>query len=572
MGNNFLETKTITLGELLGNGKTYMVPPYQRDYSWNEDKWEDLFFDINDLENSKHPHYMGAIVLQTSNNKQYSIIDGQQRITTLSIFIIAIISILKDMVTNNIDKEANEERVEILSRTYLGDKNPASLHRVSKLELNAVNNPFFTKYVVQILKPARAVLIKEDSANKQLLKAYEYFYKRLKEKLKGLEGEKVTKYLSETIADKIKFIQIAVEDELNAYTLFETLNARGVELTSSDLLKNYLFSLVGDGTTKTGDYKVLLEEWNYINSQIGTKDFPNFLRYYINSQKPLVRHNGLYKEIKKSVNNHEDVFTLIDNLKELAPVYMAFKNPSDDLWGEYGNYKELKLRLNELKLFKVSQQIPLLLSVYKEFEDKEFIKVLKICSIISFRYSAIGRLNPNEMERIYNKCSIKVSSKEIITAKEVFDNLKNIYVDDEAFENSFSSASIDTGRNRKLVKYILINIENQLDNKEYDFDESGSTIEHILPTNPENDSLWYENFSIEEMEKLTSRLGNYILLENNINKKIGNDTFGNKIIKYKDSSYKIANDFKFEEWNPEKLKQHQKDFAKLAKSIWKISY
>ena len=572
MANNFLETKTITLGELLGNGKTYMVPPYQRDYSWNEDKWEDLFFDINDLENSKHPHYMGAIVLQTSNNKQYSIIDGQQRITTLSIFIIAIISILKDMVTNNIDKEANEERVEILSRTYLGDKNPASLHRVSKLELNAVNNPFFTKYVVQILKPARAVLIKEDSANKQLLKAYEYFYKRLKEKLKGLEGEKVTKYLSETIADKIKFIQIAVEDELNAYTLFETLNARGVELTSSDLLKNYLFSLVGDGTTKTGDYKVLLEEWNYINSQIGTKDFPNFLRYYINSQKPLVRHNGLYKEIKKSVNNHEDVFTLIDNLKELAPVYMAFKNPSDDLWGEYGNYKELKLRLNELKLFKVSQQIPLLLSVYKEFEDKEFIKVLKICSIISFRYSAIGRLNPNEMERIYNKCSIKVSSKEIITAKEVFDNLKNIYVDDEAFENSFSSASIDTGRNRKLVKYILINIENQLDNKEYDFDESGSTIEHILPTNPEDDSLWYENFSIEEMEKLTSRLGNYILLENNINKKIGNDTFGNKIIKYKDSSYKIANDFKFEEWNPEKLKQHQKDFAKLAKSIWKISY
>jgi len=572
MENNFLETKTITLGELLGNGKTYMVPPYQRDYSWNEDKWEDLFFDINDLENSKHPHYMGAIVLQTSNNKQYSIIDGQQRITTLSIFIIAIISILKDMVTNNIDKEANEERVEILSRTYLGDKNPASLHRVSKLELNAVNNPFFTKYVVQILKPARAVLIKEDSANKQLLKAYEYFYKRLKEKLKGLEGEKVTKYLSETIADKIKFIQIAVEDELNAYTLFETLNARGVELTSSDLLKNYLFSLVGDGTTKTGDYKVLLEEWNYINSQIGTKDFPNFLRYYINSQKPLVRHNGLYKEIKKSVNNHEDVFTLIDNLKELAPVYMAFKNPSDDLWGEYGNYKELKLRLNELKLFKVSQQIPLLLSVYKEFEDKEFIKVLKICSIISFRYSAIGRLNPNEMERIYNKCSIKVSSKEIITAKEVFDNLKNIYVDDEAFENSFSSASIDTGRNRKLVKYILINIENQLDNKEYDFDESGSTIEHILPTNPEDDSLWYENFSIEEMEKLTSRLGNYILLENNINKKIGNDTFGNKIIKYKDSSYKIANDFKFEEWNPEKLKQHQKDFAKLAKSIWKISY
>jgi len=570
MANNFLETKPITLGELLGNGKVYKVPPYQRDYSWDEEKWEDLFFDINELEDSKYPHYMGAIVLQTSDNKQFSIIDGQQRITTLSMFIIAIISMIKDMVEDGIDKENNAKRVEILSRTYLGDIEPSQLYRVSKLELNITNNSFYTKYIVQFNTPPKAVLIKEDESNKKLYKAYNYFYKRLKEKLKNLNGQELAQYLTTTISDKIKFIQIAVEDELNAYTLFETLNARGVELTSTDLLKNYLFSKIGDQTTNSGDYKVILEDWRYITNQIGTKEFPNFLRYYINSKQPLVRHNALYKELKKDIKDYKDVFSLIEELKELSLIYLALKNPTDELWQEYGNYKELKVRLSELKLFGSTQHLPLMLSIYKNFDENEFIKVLKICSIITFRYLTIGKLNPNELERAYNRCAIKVSNKEITKAKEVFENLKSIYIEDENFEYSFSNISIDTGRNRKLVKYILISIENKISNKDFDFDENSATIEHILPVNIDENSNWYDFFSIEEKEKLTNRLGNYILLETKLNKDIGNKNFEEKKEVYKLSSYKLANEFDYEEWNPEKLKHHQKYYAKIAKSIWKL--
>ncbi|MBN2823772.1 MAG: DUF262 domain-containing protein, partial [Campylobacterales bacterium] len=158
MANNFLETKTITLGELLGNGKTYRVPPYQRDYSWDEEKWDDLFLDISDLEKSKYPHYMGAIVLQTANNKQYSIIDGQQRITTLSIFIVAVIKLLKDLIEIGKDKDENQQRVDYFSRIFLGDIEPKQLYRVSKLELNSVNDHFFSAYVVQFKTPAKAIL------------------------------------------------------------------------------------------------------------------------------------------------------------------------------------------------------------------------------------------------------------------------------------------------------------------------------------------------------------------------------------------------------------------------------
>jgi len=569
MANNFLETKTITLAELLGNGKRYIVPPYQRDYSWDEDKWEDLFFDLNELEKSKHPHYMGAIVLQSSDNKQYSIIDGQQRITTLSIFIIAIIQILKDMASSGIETVQNEERIDIFSRQYLGDKNPASLMRTSKLELNSVNNHFFSRYIVQCEKPAKPVLIKEDNSNKMLYSAFEYFYKKLKEKLNGKSGEEIAVYLTDIVADRVKFIMIAVEDELNAYTLFETLNARGVELTATDLLKNYLFSLVGGSG---GDLKILQSEWSLINNTVGTKEFPNFLRYYINSKNQLVRQNALYKEVKKSVLNHKDVFELVNNLKELAPIYIALRNPADEIWSSYSESKELKYRLSELKLFDVKQQIPLLLSAYKKLEESEFVKVLKICSIISFRYSAIGRLNPNEMERTYNKCAIKIANGEITKAKNVFDELKKIYVDDDEFEKSFSTTSIDTGRHKNLVRYILINFENKLSGSAHDYETNSATIEHILPENPSESDDWQSKFSLEEIEKLRFWLGNYTLLESSINSKIGTKSFDEKLIEYKKSSYKLSSMLMYNDWNPSNLKKRQDELAKSAKAIWRVDF
>ncbi|MBD3808448.1 MAG: DUF262 domain-containing protein, partial [Epsilonproteobacteria bacterium] len=382
-------------------------------------------------------------------------------------------------------------------------------------------------------------------------------------------GEEIASYLSDFVADKIKFIQISVEDELNAYTLFETLNARGVELTSTDLLKNYLFSLVGDGTTRGGGYKVLLSDWNIVSNVVGTKDFPNFLRYFINSKQTLVRHNSLYKEIKKTITKYEEVFAMMEELKELSKVYVAFKNPSDELWASYGKFKELKTYFDELKLFGVSQHIPLLLSAYKNFDDNEFVKVVRICSVISFRYSTIGKLNPNEMERVYNKCAIKIANSEITNSKEVFENLKSIYVDDESFENSFSSVAIDIGK-RKLIKYILVNIENQKANGDYGYEDSDSTIEHILPQNIDTQSRWGENFSDDEIESFTSRLGNYLLLEVDKNKDIGNKYFDEKIEVYKTSKYLMTNSFNYSEWNSDKIKQHQKEFAKIAKSVWKV--
>jgi uncharacterized protein with ParB-like and HNH nuclease domain len=275
MSKNFLDTNTITLGELLGNGKQYYVPSFQRDYSWNEEQWEDLYDDIKSLQEHEYPHYMGTIVLQSSENKNFKIVDGQQRITTLSIFIIALIKLIQDLVDKNEDVEENKERFDILSRTYLGDKNPASLMRTSKLKLNENNNQFFTRYIVQMqdLRTTRGL----NSSDKLLYNALKYFHSNLKNDLKDKNGYDIASYLTDNIADKLKFIQIKVEDELNAYTLFETLNARGIELTSTDLLKNYIFSQINTPT----DLELIQKDWNKISNTVGINEFPTYLRYYI---------------------------------------------------------------------------------------------------------------------------------------------------------------------------------------------------------------------------------------------------------------------------------------------------
>ncbi len=100
------DTSSITFRQLMGNGLRYEVPKFQRDYSWEEEQWDDLWFDIDALiKNEEYEHYMGYLVLQSSDNKNFIIIDGQQRITTLSILVLAVLKCLTELAEKDIEKE-----------------------------------------------------------------------------------------------------------------------------------------------------------------------------------------------------------------------------------------------------------------------------------------------------------------------------------------------------------------------------------------------------------------------------------------------------------------------------------
>lgn len=567
--SNLLDTKTISFNEIIRNGKIYKVPQFQRDYSWNEDNWEDLWNDIINSADSNDSHYMGSIVLQNDGKDNvYWIIDGQQRFTTLTILALAVIKKIMDLADEGIEKENNNERVDLLIKDYIGQKDSVSLKYSSKLFLNENNDGFFQTRLINFRNPVNK--LKLNDSEKLLWEGYEFFLKKLESRFSTNEnGEGYANFLNSVIGKSLLFIQITVENEVNAYTVFETLNSRGVELTSTDLLKNYLFSLVAKSES---DLKIVKEQWKKIIEIIGLKEFPIFLRHYLNGRRRLISKEYLFKAIKQLLSNDTDVFNLLDDLEKAAYFYVALSNPNDDFWE---NDKEVVNAISALKLFRVTQNKPLLLIAFEKFGiDKNFKKLLKAIVTISFRYNVIGKLQANEMDKVYNKASINLSSKTKFDINSVLNDLKDIYIDDDTFKNLYLAKTLNTNNstNKKLVRYILYNLEAQWHNgSSYDFSNDSGTIEHILPENLNEN--WTENFSEDDHARNLYKLGNMTILEAEKNNKQASDkSFKDKLPVLKTSKYAITNTIDFQEWNVNSIKQHQSKQANVACGRWKIQF
>ncbi|HBD9158638.1 TPA: DUF262 domain-containing protein, partial [Campylobacter jejuni] len=365
MSNSFLNTETLTLNDLFGKDRTYSVPKYQRNYSWSEDQWEDLWCDIEDLEKSNYPHFMGSIVLQeTKDAKNIDIIDGQQRLTTLSIFMSAIIFYIDNLVKKDKDKTDNEKRKEIFNKKYLGYESSTTLKIVPKLTLNNTNNNFFTHYIINQNIPDKPTLADEDNSNYLLYKAFNFFQKKIKEKFQEEDGKIIAEYV-EMIGEQLKFIVIIVQNELDAYVLFQTLNARGVELTAADLLKNYFLNLLKNEPEILNQANLM---WENINNKISTEKIPDFLRSVINSQIDLVTKNRLFKEVKKNIKTSEEAFNFISKLHKLSSLYLALQNSNHSSWNDF-TAQDAKYYIDILELLRFKSSLPLLLIAKEKIVD-----------------------------------------------------------------------------------------------------------------------------------------------------------------------------------------------------------
>jgi uncharacterized protein with ParB-like and HNH nuclease domain len=561
---NLLDTRTTSFGDLIGNGKIYKVPLFQRDYSWDEENWEDLWQDILLLyANPNSSHYMGAIVLQSSNtsDKEFTVIDGQQRLATLSMIAIALIHKIQKLVEGEQEKEANQERQEILRRTYLGDRDPRSLRYSSKLLLNENNNDFYQSNLINLRKPLNIRSL--SNSNQLLWQAFQYFSSQL-DKLQDIvqSGKKLAEFLTDVVAQRLLFIQINVEDELNAYTVFETLNARGIELSSTDLLKNYLFSLFQG----PDDRQEAQRQWRRIVNTVQMEKFPEFLRYYLSLQQTRVRRERLFKVVRESVKDGQQAFELLDQLENYGSLFIALGNSNDEFWRDASDNRPY---IRELELFRVKQAYPTLFAAYERFSPENFTRLLKLVCMLSFRHTIVSGLNPNQLETLYNKVAISIVNREITNPKQVFDHLRPIYVSDEKFLQDFSLLSISTkGQKKKLVRYILCKLETDASNIEVN--EDSFSIEHILPESPSDE--WMQCFNDAQRDEMIYRIGNLTPLEPHLNRQIGNERYAVKRTVYQQSVYTSTKDVLAEEWNSNTIATRQRYMAQRATHIWRSDF
>lgn len=553
------DTSTLTFRKILGNGLTYVIPKFQRDYSWESEHWDDLWQDLQDLyEDRERAHYMGYLVLQTSDQREHKIIDGQQRITTMSLLIIAVLKHLKDLEINGFDSENNKIRREQLQGSYIGYLDPVTLVPRNKLKLNRNNDNFYRAYIV----PLAQIPQRNTNSSEKLMRAcFDWFFKKLANQYKT--GQEFVSFI-DNVVDKLFFTVITVGDELNAYKVFETLNARGVQLSSSDLLKNYLFSTVDADPTGAHleEFNQLELFWDEIIGKLGSEKLPEFLRYYWNSSNKTVRKNDLFKTIKKSVTTKKQVFDLLRDLALKADVYKALLNPNDDLWN---GKNEISKNLEELRIFGAKQPISLLISAYTHLPESKFLQILKICSVIYMRYNVIGGLNPNDQEGVFNKIAIKIAANGTFNKLDFLE----IYPSDEEFEAQFANKELtNNARNRKVIKYILTKIEAQQSGIENDFLSEKNSIEHILLENPDEDWQVLD----EVVNRCRYRLGNMTLLERTKNINLQNSNFSEKRNVFVSSSFIVTQRLaqEYHTWGEDEINKNQKWMARQAKTIWKV--
>lgn len=560
-------TRNDTYRKLMGNGLTYRIPRFQRDYSWAEEEWEELWQDLlgTMLPGGEPAHYLGNLVLQSRDEKSFDVIDGQQRLTTLSLMVLAALKQLHRLADLGTDADNNRRRAEQIRQSYIGYLDPVTLIPRSKLTLNRNNDDYYQAHLVPLGPlPQRGFKASEHA----LRKAFEWFDKRLGDWLARQSGDpgQTVAHFVETMSDKFFFTVITVTDELNAYKVFETLNARGVRLSATDLLKNFLFSVLQKDGGSEQDFKALEDRWEKMVGRLSSESFPDFLRAHWNSRFSLIRQTELFKTIRGRISGRAGVFELIRDMEADVDVYLGLVQPEASDWAP-----SLKQHARQLRLFGVRQPFPVLMAAHRHLSETDFASVLRASAIISFRYNVIGGLGTSEQESVYAGTATKLARGELKDGPSVLSALATIYPGDPEFKAAFAAKALRTvqSRNRKIVRYILCELERQATGTDLDFESDTFNLEHVLPENP---GEGWEEFSENEIEALVYRLGNLTLLARNANQDLGNQPFPAKRAVYFGSRIGLTRKLAEEngEWTPARLAARQTWMATQATAIWRI--
>lgn len=554
----YLDANNQLFAGIMSNGKKYTIPRFQRDYTWESSHWEELWHDIEEMRTNRVQHFMGYLVFQAQNGKTFAIIDGQQRLTTLSILITTALKQLKELVDNKIEAKENRARIASYQKTYIDVFDPVALTTEAKLVLNRHNKAHFRAITKSFdLTKQRNIA----TTNRKLDQSFRFFAQKLQP---YKSGAAIASFISD-LADGLLFTTITVQNDLNAYTVFETLNARGVHLSTPDLLKNYLLStMANDGAFLEQDFLDFEDQWAGILAQLGETEFTSFLRSYRGIKNKLINKKDLFRALKKDVNSSIAVLPYLKDLQKFSAVFAALQNHNDSFWKEdEGQYGEVCAPLETLNLFNIKTPLTILMAGYDKLSPKDFITLLKRIVVITIRYNIICNKPVKEQEEIYNKMANNLTNTDI-ALYDLTNMLRPIYPDGE-FLAAFTAKTIPNRHSNKRILFLLTKIEQQLGGNEPILT---TTLEHIFPFSP--DDKWQKYFGRAADNNAMHRLGNMALLAAKQN--MGQESFVEKREVLQNSPCKINQHIaEYNEWNMDSLNEHQKWLAKQAKTVWKIS-
>ena len=539
--------------------KGLIVPKYQRDYAWEEKHVNDLLLDIsNALQNEEKEYFIGSIVVKNNENDRSEVVDGQQRLATITILINCIKSIF--------EKEGNDRKAFQISNDFLMTHELRTDEDVPRLILNDNDHDYFFEHVLNN-KPNLSTKKEIRLSHQKLQQAKNLIEIKLSQILAANnQNTDILIDWIEYIESHVKVIWVEVPDYANAFTIFETLNDRGLDLAISDLLKNYLFH------KSASSIKQAQQNWLTMVSVLESADNNStvvpYIKYLWASYYGNVREKELYTKIKDTVKTKIKALEFSNQLSDNSNLYTALLYSDHSYWSEFSTTTRRNIRIiNELGMVQIR---PLLLSMLPKFNRKENEKSLQSLVSLIVRLIVSGTLSSGIFERQFSITAMKIRNDEIRNQNELLESLKTLTPSDERFKEAFQTFTIS---NSSIAKFLLSTIENYRRNdKGSDLipnnDETVVNLEHVLPKSL-NDN--WPDFNDEEHKLFFKRLGNMTILNSRKNSRIGNKSFNEKISVFSDSEFIITKEISSNSvWNKESINDRQNQFALDAVKCWRM--
>lgn len=544
-----------TMGELLM--QTYYIPEYQRGYMWGENELRDFFEDIMSISlmSDRKEHFFGQMVVHNDNGIKY-IVDGQQRMITSVCFIKAI-----KILFDELNEKVEDEELKILTHDTSEDIKVAYIGRINALKndahllLQKADRNFFLQNI-QMDNVKKDIESGKSISRKNMIFAFEYFYQNIRTEIWKKEEEKAVfnclNILLEDFLKKTSVLYLESNDEAQACTIFETLNARGKNLSPADLIKNYFFR---------SNVSEVNEKWNIITSNVETSFLTQFINYYFRTKYRYIQQKELFRAITQRVKGKENVEKMMDDLVFLSKIYRSLKHT--DKFCIFSN-KRIISSLTALQDMKVSVFYPIIFSLVldKRYVETEIASVIECLERVCFRAFVICQRNSNSYERPFTEIAVKVNKNQLNGIKEVISEIEKMNVSDFDFKNGFMTFATAQSL---IIKYILNKINNYLDkNSELDLNGSKTHIEHIMPR---NNMVW--NVPDDVHDSYLWRLGNLTLLNSSLNESASNKTFEEKKKEYAQSKIKL-NEYicSFDKWDASSIEKRQLYLTDIALRIW----
>jgi hypothetical protein len=552
-----------TVESVLSRNYRYTVPDYQRQYSWGEEQWRALWEDLQALDDGE-THFLGSIVVIERSeglNKldRLEIVDGQQRLAT----ILTILSVMRQKYLD----EGESGQSDAIRDEYLVEQD-LDQQEYQNLTLSRYDNDSFSSILNCDFGQVE---------NESLNEALEFYGSRIH----GLSVEE-TDTLRKKLLSSVTLVTIECTEEQSAFRLFETLNDRGLELSSVDLMKNYIFSIAAQDDDV--DYEAIKQSWQRtVDNTVPHLNKPSrFFRHYIMSAPAPdypddvsdYKLYSIFQDNIDSVRSSQDLTleTYIADIADQSELYIKIVNTDIDQFEHKGN-EAINAKLTHLHYIKSVQARTLLLRIFREFDNPNKIEeALGVLERFLIRWKVANYATGGQLDRIYSEiCSTVFDADDPV--EEMADFFRGKYPSDAEFKAGIENKRVKLN---ERTKYILKRIEEERYGGTIDRLDQYDT-EHIAPRSAftaTRHSAWVAALDTTQatFEQHRDRLGNLTLLESDKNIRASNNPFETKKSEYKASDVSMTRSVAetYDDWNIDSIQQRTSELAEVAANIWSL--